>query len=331
MYQYPGGDSNLSCDPFKSQHRVKLSVSDLNHQLADDGELPLFLVIQKYLAGAEGHDNYLDVGCGTGRIITMFAGLFRSATCLEADAARIATARSYWQEAQWGLTRNLAFKNLRFGLEYGTRESFDAISCIQVVQHIPGSVLRWWFTKMFKLLKPHGVLVLATTNRKRDMFRLSDGSQVTQDEFDAMAAHSDDGRLAVRAFSPGSLQKLVNETGFTIWEHTFSTYGLRVRNFPNTQIVVAGKRPMPDAVKPSTAHINDIHVPAFLSAMKMRQRRQCKRPCRDQLYARTPADFLCASHLRAGMDLNGDVSPTARNARSRGSLPPPYQGYIQNR
>jgi len=150
-----------------------MSLPELTHQLADDGELPLFKVIQKYLAGARYHGTYLDVGCGTGRIITMFAGLFDHATCLEADPARISEAQRHWKDARWGRTKTMHFENVRFGLEYnGIAVSVDAISCIQVVQHIPGFMLRLWLANMFGLLKPRGFLIIATTHRKKDMFGL---------------------------------------------------------------------------------------------------------------------------------------------------------------
>ena len=175
-YHYPSNDTVLDCISFFSAHDEKLSEQELQHQFADDGELTLFRTAQKYLAGANAHGTYLDVGCGTGRIISTFGGLFERVTCLEADPKRITTAYRYWhgfppkdvKPAQWGITRSIDFQNKRFGLEYnGADASYDAISCIQVIQHIPESIVRTWFKKMYALLKADGVLVIATKQRAR--------------------------------------------------------------------------------------------------------------------------------------------------------------------
>jgi len=77
------------------------------------------------------------------------------------------------KDARWGRTKTMHFENVRFGLEYnGIAVSVDAISCIQVVQHIPGFMLRLWLANMFGLLKPRGFLIIATTHREKDMFGL---------------------------------------------------------------------------------------------------------------------------------------------------------------
>jgi len=130
LYHYPADDLALLCLSFKSSHREQLTLSELNHQFADDGELTMFRVAQRYLAGAKKHRKYLDIGCGTGRIISTFGGLFEHTTCVEADPARINHARKEYNK--WGINRKIDFHNVRFGIEYSSNTTYDAISCMQV-------------------------------------------------------------------------------------------------------------------------------------------------------------------------------------------------------
>lgn len=204
-YKYPGDDKGLECLSFRSEHREQLTLAENNHQFADDGELALWRTGQQFFARPKRNaklvaGKYLDVGCGTGRVIMILGGLFESVTCVEADPARIDLARSNWYSGPWGKTSEMSFHNVRFGLEYiSNASSYDAISCFHVVQHIPESILRTWLSKMYSMLKRSGVLVLATKHRRVDVLELSDGTRASPEKFNAMAFHSEGRRPAGRA------------------------------------------------------------------------------------------------------------------------------------
>jgi 2-polyprenyl-3-methyl-5-hydroxy-6-metoxy-1,4-benzoquinol methylase len=296
-YKYPGDDKGLECLSFRSEHREQLTLAEINHQFADDGELALWRTGQQFFARPKRNaklvaGKYLDVGCGTGRVIMILGGLFESVTCVEADPARIDLARSNWYSGPWGKTSEMSFHNVRFGLEYiSNASSYDAISCFHVVQHIPESILRTWLSKMYSMLKRSGVLVLATKHRRVDVLELSDGTRASPEKFNAMAFHSDDGRLAVRSFSQASLRRLLEEAGFVVWHQTYSTYELIDGTMaPDTQIIVAGKHSLKNM--PPLPPITDIHVTPTLESMKIRTRRKCKRPCPGKEPGSTPADFI---------------------------------------
>ena len=283
-YQYPDTDGALDCLAFESRHKEKLDLDDLNHQLADDGELSLFRTVQTYLEHkrGSGHDRYLDVGCGTGRIIGMYAGLFKQATCLEADAARIRTARQTWKSDRWGRNQKMQFVKERFEVSavhasLGANASYDAITCIQVVQHIPESLLPKWLSYMFALLKPQGLLVLATKHALIDKYQLSDLSVISRARFNAMARHpSKDGRLAVRSFAARTLEQFIRDAGFSVIEHAYSTYEFGPHGPPDTQIIVAAKHPMPQL---PAVPLANIYLTPWLKHVKIRARRKCKKPC----------------------------------------------------
>merc|ERR1712039_421693 len=160
------------CIAFASDHRQPLALADLNHQLADDSELPLWRAMQAYFSALSSRAAYLDVGCGTARIIMLFAGLFDSVTCVEADPDRISSAKRNWQENTWGRSQQSNFVNSRFDAFKVANASFDAVSCIQVVQHIPERELQDWLKSIHRLLKPKGVFVFATKHRPVDVYEL---------------------------------------------------------------------------------------------------------------------------------------------------------------
>ena len=121
-------------------HRQPLHLADLQHPLSDDSELAIWRAMQAYLSAAAAeaaHSSYLDVGCGTGRIIGLFGGIFESVTCLEPDASRIAEANRLWERDRWGVTKYAGFMNSPFSELQRANESFDAISAIHVAQHVP--------------------------------------------------------------------------------------------------------------------------------------------------------------------------------------------------
>ncbi|MFN8694185.1 MAG: bifunctional 2-polyprenyl-6-hydroxyphenol methylase/3-demethylubiquinol 3-O-methyltransferase UbiG [Holosporales bacterium] len=108
----------------------------------------------------------LDVGCGGGLIAEPMARLGAAVTAIDASEKNIAAAKIHGQQA--GLTidyRCMAAENLA-----DTGAQFDVILCLEVVEHVADPLLL--VRSIAALLKPGGLLVMATLNRTPQSFAL---------------------------------------------------------------------------------------------------------------------------------------------------------------
>lgn len=299
-YLYPADDSALRCLPFASHGGQRhLTLADLEHQLADDAELGLWRSTQAFFSALPTRAAYLDIGCGTGRIIGLFGGNFQNLTCLEADFGRLRLARSSWAGNKWGRTEEAQFVNTRFMnyLPPQGHDMFDAISCIHVIQHIPQYELERWLMQMHALLKPRGVLVLATKHRETEVFQLENNKHVSQREFDTYAfAAKAGGPLAVRSFSSASLSRLVGAAGFHVWMQGYTTID---STGADSMYIVAGKS-LPSETwlekakyRAESLPLSEVHATAQLKRLRKLDRRACKTPCKGKGKGWTPGDYLC--------------------------------------
>lgn len=291
-YKYVGDDTILDCIAFASEHRETLGVEDLNHQLSDDSELPLWRSMAAFFAAMPSRGAYLDIGCGTGRIVLLYAGNFDTVTCVEADPGRIASAEEHWRNYSWGHTKDAKFVNTRFGAFEAPDASYDAISCIQVVQHIPERELQDWLNHIYLLLKPNGVFILATKHRIVEVYELDDGTSLTKEQFNAAAFQAKDGRLAVRSFSPASFRNYAEAAGFTVWQHGYTSYD-KNSGLPDTQFVVLSKNTnkLIGNVRVNVP-LKGIHETPSMIKTKTRQRKKCKKACPGKS-GDLPGDYLC--------------------------------------
>ena len=95
---------------------------------------------------------FLDVGCGTGRWVRRYEELEFSAVGVDAtiDMLRIARARNTRSPLTTGLAQSLPFSNA----------TFDGLSDITVVQHIPYEFQSRALREMVRVIKPGGRLIL---------------------------------------------------------------------------------------------------------------------------------------------------------------------------
>eukprot|EP00322_Chrysochromulina_rotalis_P027969 CAMPEP_0115862098 /NCGR_PEP_ID=MMETSP0287-20121206/18000_1 /TAXON_ID=412157 /ORGANISM="Chrysochromulina rotalis, Strain UIO044" /LENGTH=335 /DNA_ID=CAMNT_0003316507 /DNA_START=1 /DNA_END=1008 /DNA_ORIENTATION=+ len=161
----------------------------------------------------------LDVGCGEGRITLKFRRLFGESVCLEADASRMATATRR-------ITREYTPGGVRFAqqgfeeFEGAAPGSIDAITCVHVLQHIAAAAPAMWLKKMYKLLRPGGIVVLASTyTRGAGRLTLENGLPLSPERFDAYVHGAAQGHLAVRYWNPNEFVTLVRASGFAVVEH----------------------------------------------------------------------------------------------------------------
>jgi SAM-dependent methyltransferase len=106
------------------------------------------LTVAKVARGSQ----FLDVGCGTGRWLRRYEDLGFRATGLDATPGMLRTARERGTRA--ALTAGTAHQ-----LPFAS-ESFDAVSDVTVVQHIPAALQTKALGEMLRVLRPGGRLIL---------------------------------------------------------------------------------------------------------------------------------------------------------------------------
>lgn len=208
-----------------------------------DPELHLWLRAQAWML-TSSRGNYLDVGCGMGRIIRKFRWIFDATTCLEADPERIAEAR---KTEEWVAGGPVMYHNVRFLSFQSLPESYDVISCIHVIQHIPIYELTPWLQSMRNLLKPKGVLILATTLESSTSLTVHHSSgqdpKVSIEKFNEIAATPGADVLPVHGFTDEELRKLISSSGFHVLEQ--SGFAFLNSGRALSQFVIAAKTALP--------------------------------------------------------------------------------------
>jgi 2-polyprenyl-3-methyl-5-hydroxy-6-metoxy-1,4-benzoquinol methylase len=114
-------------------------------------------IIRRYAAPKPG-DKVLDVGCGSGVVTDLLASLGAQATGIDANAEAIAYA-----------TRTFVRPTLHFrqGLVEDLPDAagtFDAIYCLEVIEHLFENQVVNLMARCARLLRPGGRLLLTTPN-----------------------------------------------------------------------------------------------------------------------------------------------------------------------
>jgi ubiquinone/menaquinone biosynthesis C-methylase UbiE len=104
------------------------------------------------IAGFSSGSRILDVGCGTGRWVRRYADLGFCPIGLDATIGMLCIARSHHTRAPLitGLASELPFSD----------SSFDGLSDITVVQHIPYELQHKALKEMVRVLRPGGYMIL---------------------------------------------------------------------------------------------------------------------------------------------------------------------------
>ena len=112
------------------------------------------------LAAIQPGARFLDVGCGTGRWVRRYGELGFSVVGIDATIGMLRIARTHGTKAPLttGLAQELPFADA----------SFDCVSDITVVQHIPHELQSKALQEMVRVLKPRGRMILMEViSRKR--------------------------------------------------------------------------------------------------------------------------------------------------------------------
>ncbi len=109
----------------------------------------------------------LDIGCGGGLVAEPLTRLGARVTGIDPAADTIAAAASH------ALSQGLAidYRAARAETLRDAGESFDAVLCLEVVEHVPD--VRAFLAVATKLVRPGGLLILSTLNRTLKSYALA--------------------------------------------------------------------------------------------------------------------------------------------------------------
>jgi SAM-dependent methyltransferase len=180
-------------------------------------------MVQRAVGGKKPvHALAMDAGCGLGAHSPQLTESFTHVLSLDADAARVAVARSAFPPTATHHFLACSLDDARLRAPE-VAHTVDLIHCIQVVGHVPVAVQQQVFRTFAGLLRPSGHLIISVpfTNQLGDICvktlvnRLgeSPGIPILPQEYDALARNPPMGVLPVRHFSMGSIQRLLDAAG----------------------------------------------------------------------------------------------------------------------
>jgi ubiquinone/menaquinone biosynthesis C-methylase UbiE len=158
----------------------------------------------KLVANCKPDQNYLDVGCGIGRLIEYIKPNARRIVGLEPDIERFKICSSRFLDCQ-----NIQILNSSIG-EYNDafpNQHFDLILLSMVLQHVPTATCNQILRDVHQLLAPNGVAIVATTHFFDERFIYTrDTTPRSSDEFDRYAQDTSNQPwdIPVRMFSRSS-------------------------------------------------------------------------------------------------------------------------------
>ena len=234
-YHYPSTSAGMLCYSASHQHGVDEAQrpSGVNALAWGDSELDLWLAMQRFLQATWPRNRHLDIGCGFGRITIRFGWLFGMTTCLEADAVHMMHAKkaiaTYSKKSAYP-GRRVEYEHARFldfyyDFRVTRRRTYDAITCIQVIQHISTKELPLWLRAAHVMLRKGGLFVLATRLGPHPRLTIEE-KPVDEETFNRRATGEDvlewgkaKGGLAVRVYGFDELARMATRAGFTILHH----------------------------------------------------------------------------------------------------------------
>lgn len=129
------------------------------HHYRDDFAYLAYAALYDFAAAQIEHLRVLDAGCGLGFGSRILAQTARAVTAIDVDEAALQYARQHYQHP------NLQFLHsdaCRSDFADGT---FDAIVCVEVIEHLPAALMTVLMQEWTRLLAPQGFIILSTPNR----------------------------------------------------------------------------------------------------------------------------------------------------------------------
>jgi 2-polyprenyl-3-methyl-5-hydroxy-6-metoxy-1,4-benzoquinol methylase len=164
--------------------------------------------------------NFLDAGCGPGRLIPKFEPLFDHIVAVEPDPLRIANAAEVVEKL--GIGNKITFYTLP-AESYNSQERFDFILCSHVIQHIHSFTVKPLLLNLRNHLKDNGILAITTCHsiKKTDNYRknyLLKGKPASEEIDEETFNHLVSGKnlLPIHFFSTEAFMKMLRKIGFDI-------------------------------------------------------------------------------------------------------------------
>ncbi len=209
MYTYPDQNDLLTM-------QLIMGVSEGNYWgESEEGLLPVAIdAIKSYK-----NPRMLDVGCGMGRLLPVFAPYVKSIYALEPDRQRyLAAADVAAALSEYDITvKNDDSSSLT------ADQQFDVVLSSHVLQHIPSSVADSMIADIAAHTSRGGCIIVTTTHTHFPEDQLTteffvDGKRVCTDvgEDEFAESFSKEGVLPVRLFADGSVAKMFAKHGFDI-------------------------------------------------------------------------------------------------------------------
>lgn len=199
-------------------------------------EIRILQRVDRYLEKLPTAKNsFLDVGCGDGRLLSRFGGLFDNVVAIEPDQERLNTAVNMSKEI--GIFEKCVFLKMKIE-DYDSLKKFDCILCSHIIQHVSVKKLEKILSKLKKHIKDSGILFLMTchSTKRNDYFvkdyfhneKIFEG-EISKTEFEKLVKTSN-GMLPIHFFTYKNLNKLLNKAGFEVFDfqvfHILNNFGL---------------------------------------------------------------------------------------------------------
>jgi len=113
---------------------------------------------QRFAAALQGFHRHLDIGCGPGTFIGSLAAGAQESLGIDIAAPQIAYA-----EAHYG-GPGRSFKTIPAGALPFAPASFDAVTLIELIEHLPRPTNRELLREALRMLKPGGKVFVSTPN-----------------------------------------------------------------------------------------------------------------------------------------------------------------------
>ncbi len=118
--------------------------------------------VRRIITSLKKTDKVLDVGCGDGKLTSLMAPHVASITAVDNQKIALQFAKLITDQAQ---IKNIKWKQDDARNIKEADESFDVVTCFDMVEHVPQETAKKVIRELTRILKKGGKLILTTPNR----------------------------------------------------------------------------------------------------------------------------------------------------------------------